>query len=160
MDVKHSIKKSSPIYIVIYIWICSLIINSFVGGIFEVFDLNDIFFVDKTQNDDFGIFKIIDIVFISPLIETFIFQFLLFRFLLLFSFFQKNKIYIVIISAIIFAASHYNSLTRIIITFLMGFLFTAIFILREKNKGFWIVSIAHGIWNATVVIIKLVEQSR
>jgi membrane protease YdiL (CAAX protease family) len=126
-------------------------------GIFYVFNLDDALFTEKKQ-ESIDMLDALNIIFIAPLVETFIFQAVPFYFLSLFSFFKENKIFIAIISAVIFASCHHDSLVRILTTFLCGFLLAAIFILREKNKGFWIVCVTHAIWNASVILIELMKK--
>jgi membrane protease YdiL (CAAX protease family) len=125
--------------------------------VFSLFGLEKVSFVDVSDNDKDTLLIGLVAILIAPLFETMLLQAFPFYILSLFPFFQKRKALIVFISALIFCIGHYNTLVRIISGFFVGGALSAVFILREKNKGFLIVYLSHLIWNLVVVIVKIMN---
>ncbi|WP_408904681.1 type II CAAX prenyl endopeptidase Rce1 family protein [Nguyenibacter sp. L1] len=85
--------------------------------------------------------------FVDPLIETILFQFLLYKII-------KNKYNYIIISSFIFGISHNYSLLYILIMFLFGSIYSTTFYFRAetRNKPLITVYLMHSIWNILVFI--------
>lgn len=101
-----------------------------------------------------GIFKIILMgVFLAPIIETFIFQKLLFDFLS-----DKIKVrFIILISALCFGFSHFYDLVYVINTFFIGIIFAIAYTLWKKRNitPFWIVVIIHLLHNLIILLVQM-----
>jgi len=119
----------------IYIIISSYIINIFDSSITESANLN---------TSILGIF-IISVI-IAPLLETFIFQFLVIELL---HTFKLDNTTIIFISAALFALSHYYNLIYILIIFLPGLIYATYYLyLKHNNKnGFLPVFFLHSLSN-------------
>ncbi|MFK7748785.1 MAG: CPBP family glutamic-type intramembrane protease [Kordia sp.] len=93
-------------------------------------------------------------VIIGPLIETFLFQYLIIEILY---FFKKIKINtIIIISSITFSLIHYYNLIYILVTFLSGIIYASyyLYLKVEKQKSpFLYIWFLHSLYNFSVFIL-------
>lgn len=121
--------------------------------------LIDLFKFESVSNAvtrDQSILKIfIYALILGPFFETLLFQFIPVKLLSTYVFFKKKKIWIVLISALLFALTHLYSSYYFIYTFLMGInLVLFFFIMEFKNKGsgLWHATLLHAIINLMVFI--------
>ncbi|NJK83368.1 MAG: CPBP family intramembrane metalloprotease [Saprospiraceae bacterium] len=93
------------------------------------------------------------VVVIAPLMETFLFQYLVF---LIFDFFKLNKAVIILVSAALFASIHYYSWVYILFTFGSGLLLGYIYWLCQLKslRPFILVFSLHGLYNLFVSMMK------
>ncbi len=94
---------------------------------------------------------------IAPLLETLIFQKFIFNLCRLY---LKSNLICIIISAIIFGLNHYDSITSIIQTFIIGIGYSLYYsILRKKEKNAFLkVALLHCLWNLLSLIISIVVK--
>lgn len=98
------------------------------------------------------------IVIIAPLIETFIFQYLIIEFLFRF---KKIKINIIIlVSALAFGSAHYYDLIYVLVTCVGGFIYASYY-LYLKIKGikfpFLYICSLHALWNFLLFILSITD---
>jgi len=94
---------------------------------------------------------------IAPLLETLIFQKFIFNSCRLYI---KSNLICILISAILFGLNHYDSITSIIQTFIIGIGFSLYYsILRKKEKNAFLkVALLHCLWNLLSLIISIVVK--
>jgi len=97
----------------------------------------------------FSYLEFFKLVFIIPILETFIFQKSIIRLLTKLKKIRNKKIIIILISALFFGIQHFYSLIYVFITFIIGILLAYSFIIYEnKNKSaFWTVTFIHSLRN-------------
>jgi hypothetical protein len=83
---------------------------------------------------------------LAPLVETFVFQFLLIEII---CFFSKSKMLALVVSTILFALTHAYNLNYILFAFIPGFMLGILYlILKNKQKpAFILVCLAHALSN-------------
>ncbi|MBC5837853.1 CPBP family glutamic-type intramembrane protease [Flavobacterium muglaense] len=93
-------------------------------------------------------------VFVGPLLETFIFQYLLEKILI---FTSKNSYQITVLSAILFGLTHNYQSFYIFYSFTLGFYFTYLYLilLKLKRKAFLTIFLLHSIHNLLVFLQQL-----
>ncbi|MBK0383051.1 CPBP family intramembrane metalloprotease [Pedobacter sp. SD-b] len=103
-----------------------------------------------------AVFKVI--IFI-PLIETALFQYFIINLLKTSERFEKNEVLIIIISAFLFALSHYYSIYYIIITFFAGCILAYSFLASKnfKIKPFWLVFTIHALFNLISFLVEFYQ---
>ena len=118
------------------------------GYIFNIF--NDHFV--KTGIDTFEKYSIIETiylgVFVAPIVETFFFQFLLFK--LLSKYFKvQNQTICILLMSFVFSQFHWYHWLYVIMTFFSGLILNTFYIkLHGKNKYvFWITALLHALYN-------------
>lgn len=96
--------------------------------------------------------NIITIIFIAPVVETFIYQFLPFS--LLFRALKIRPIYVIFFSSFLFGGMHYYNIIYVVYAFLSGFILIFAYIIFYKRKfyPFVMVSIIHFIINLIAYI--------
>lgn len=107
--------------------------------------------LEISQKDDFFANKGLLIIFLStviiaPILETFLYQFLIINYLV-----KQKKIIAIYVSAVFFGISHYYSILYIVSTFFLGLCFAFVFVVSKRRKDvspFWFVTLIHGIINA------------
>lgn len=89
------------------------------------------------------------VVIIVPIVETFIFQYLIIRILKKINFLKNRMVLVMFISAVVFGASHTYSIFYMFITFISGLLLAYAFIVYEDKKAsaFWVTMAIHGLMN-------------
>lgn len=105
--------------------------------------------------DSSFIIKLIGGSIIIPLIETFIFQYLIIEYVGNIKKFKDKKFLIAVISAVAFSLSHYYNAFYIFYSFILG-LFLAYTYILYKNKGknpFIVVMILHALRNLITTLI-------
>ncbi|WP_420850099.1 type II CAAX prenyl endopeptidase Rce1 family protein [Pedobacter xixiisoli] len=93
-------------------------------------------------------------IFLSPLIETFIFQWLVYEQLIAFSFFKKRIYFIILISGFIFGVIHSFSIEYQFFAFVLGcYLCFVYYYFKTYSKyAFLAVFIIHAVRNLLVVL--------
>ena len=122
-----------------------------------LFNKWDITFASKPTSTIFE--SILISVIMAPLVETLLFQKLVYRLLSLMKFLKRRKILIMILGAIAFGALHTYSLLYIIYAVFMGFLFMYAYIVRINKNPYWTVVALHGLINLFVILINPVEKN-
>jgi len=100
---------------------------------------------------------------IAPIVETFIFQYLIIRILKKINFFKNRMVLVMFISAVVFGASHTYSIFYMFMTFISGLLLAYAFIVYEDKKAsaFWVTMAIHSFKNSitwTIITIELLYQ--
>ncbi len=98
-------------------------------------------------------------VIITPIMETFLNQYLPYYLLKKVKYFQERSYLILLASALFFGLLHLYSLFYIIFGFLLGLVFMYGYMVRIKtdNKTFYLIAITHALFNLGVFIIKLLQ---
>lgn len=96
-------------------------------------------------------------VLIGPFIETLLFQHLIIKFILKKS--ATATLLACMVSAILFAISHYYSWEYILKTFISGLLFASLFLIisHKRQNPVLIVFIAHAIYNCIGLIVDILN---
>lgn len=117
-------------------------------------DLSVLFSTDKN-------FFILFVIFLTPLIETFIFQWLIYEQLNAFVFFNKRKYLVILLSGIIFGLTHNFSIHYQLFAFVLGcyFCFTYYYFKTYSKKAFIAVFIIHSIRNLLVILAQFIFQN-
>jgi hypothetical protein len=94
------------------------------------------------------------VVILSPIIETYIYQSLPYRYLNRIVFLKERKYLILIISALFFGLSHFYSLFYVIYGFFMGlgFMYSYMVRIRTDNRTFYLIAMCHSLVNLGVFI--------
>lgn len=97
--------------------------------------------------------KILSISVITPIVETFVLQWVPIKFLRYH--FNWSSFRIILVSAILFGASHYYSIAHIIRGFIIGIILADAFVLQEEKQGspFWVVTAIHGLRNTISIVL-------
>jgi len=95
-------------------------------------------------------------VLMAPLVETFLVQFLVIYLLLRFT---RFPLWIVICtSALIFGIMHYYGVFYVFYTLVLGIILAVAFVTCKQKRGyfyaFWVVTLIHGLFNATLVLLQ------
>lgn len=97
--------------------------------------------------------KILLVVILGPIIETFLSQTLPFHFLSLFKFMKRNKWLMILISGAIFGSVHVFSLQHIIFATVIGFFLMATYIIRsKKGDSFLCTFVLHAFFNLVAML--------
>lgn len=123
----------------------SWLVNLYDPGLLEIFQeeisLTEIFILS---------------VIVGPLIETFLFQYIVIE--LLYSLKKIKTNFIVIISALVFSLIHNYNLIYIIVTFIAGLIYALYYVYLKKTKKkypFMYIWMLHTLYNLTVFILDL-----
>jgi|GEM_PF-1239838 len=125
----------------------------------EVLKIPDIQFREPLVNENFNVTidLLVDVLIFAPILETLVYQTLFF---LIYRRFKIKRWIIVLISGIVFGASHNYSLFYMIGTAPIGFIFMYMYILRAEinNKPLVSTIIAHATLNLIVTIAVLITH--
>jgi hypothetical protein len=94
----------------------------------------------------------------APLIETFFFQFVLFKILDNIKYLNGRLIFKIIIASLLFGLIHYYSIYYIILSFLTGITLNYIYTLPVKKSisNFAIVCIIHSLYNLLTFLVNVI----
>lgn len=101
--------------------------------------------------------QLLFVVIIAPIFETLIFQKWLYQLLSLFKVLKRNKIWLILIGAIIFSSIHFYSLSYFIYNVFAGFFLMSAYVLRKGKNPYWIVATLHALMNLFVLLIEPIE---
>jgi len=122
---------------------------------FSILEKWDVIFI-PTPNDTLMTrpiyIQILLAVIIGPSIETLIFQKWLYKLLSLVKWLKRRKLLIMIIGALAFGAIHIYSLSYIVFTVFMGFLFMFAYVARIGKNPFRTVFVLHALANLFVIL--------
>ena len=127
---------------------CSFFVDFFEGP----YTNNELFYNSKIQ-------LIISVIFIAPLLETFIFQYLIF---IIFRKYNINNFIFLCVSSFLFSLVHlykYENLLEIINIFFIGIILAYAYLLftkKEKSSAFKNVYLIHLLYNSTILVIYLI----
>lgn len=95
------------------------------------------------------------IIVIVPIIETFIFQYGVFKILQAFKFTRSKYVIYIFISALLFGLEHWYSIKYILFAFTAGIALAYTYYLYHKNaiKAFWTTTLIHSLRNLTSLVI-------
>lgn len=101
----------------------------------------DVFLESKST-----LFKFFIIVFFTPLIETFLLNFLPYQ---IFKRFIKKNVIIIILNALIFAVLHHYSYTYMVMTFIGGIFLNFFYVacVYKKHFAFLLTTLLHAVYN-------------
>ena len=148
-------KLSLFIQLLIFIFI-SISIGEILDILFEIINGEDVF---KLDFNDYSIReKIFEVVFLAPLIETVLIQFLLIElFLYVFSRLKNNErnSLSVLLSGLVFGILHQYNISYMIAASILGWFFGSIYIfykINGKMRPFFAVLIVHSIHNLVTLL--------
>lgn len=97
--------------------------------------------------------SIVIAVIVAPLVETAIFQLLIYRLLRRIRFFKEKQIFIILVSALFFSLVHSYSLLNIFAAFLSGLVWMTAYLERIKKDryAFLLIAIAHALYNGIIL---------
>lgn len=145
------LKKLSPFWFVITITLFTYICFIPFMYLFQNYDMGNPDGITKIS----FIGKIVSASIFIPLVETFIFQYLIIELSRNVKLLKNNNFVVIIISAIIFGLSHNYSFLYIFYSFIIGlFLAYSYIIYKKKNfSPFLIVTLIHSLRNTITTII-------
>jgi uncharacterized protein len=129
--------------------------SSFLIVVLKYIFLKNDFLNQSIEPIDLSLSHFILAVIIAPLLETAIFQKMAISLVLTFA---KNNLIAVAVSAVLFGLCHYDSITKIFQTMLMG-LCLGLFYTVLKQKGlnaFFLTALLHSSWNLFVFIMRFI----
>lgn len=141
-------------YIVFFILLSFLIIAVTILINLALINFFHIDLTDNRKTPSFGsastIVKLIFLFLLAPLLETYIFQYGIIKWLLST---KLKKVFIVLISALFFGLSHYYDVLYVLNTFFVGIVLALCFMLGADKKisPFWITAIVHATHNLCIV---------
>lgn len=92
---------------------------------------------------------------VSPIVETFFFQFLIFKGASFVGALRRQPWWVVVLSAVIFGGQHFYSAGSIFISTFVGGVFAGGYLLAgAKRRAFWVVTAAHAIVNLVALVVK------
>ena len=142
-------RKLNTVWFVLLFFLFSRILPLIFGGILDLLDIPEDDFIER---DYFNIFRVFSVVVIAPLLETLIFQSLAYRFISRINFFRKHKVWIIIVSALIFGIVHSYSISYMVFGFIVGCVFMYAYILRIGKKPYWTVVAIHLLLNLSAIL--------
>ncbi len=156
----HDFLKSLPtIYFIGSIVCIDYVIYSMLFGIYSLLGIDIMLNKSYIMEFESTTEMIFILIFFAPIVETFIFQFLLINVLLKIRLI-KSAIAVVVISAIIFAIGHSYNIYGNVYIFISGILLSYSFILYIKKRGsaFWVVTAIHGLMNFIACLPNLINS--
>jgi hypothetical protein len=110
-----------------------LVTGAIVHSIKNIFSIPNLVFAQNPITDNYKITVdlAIDALLIAPVLETLLFQA---PFLLIYNKLKQGKWIIILLSGLAFGAIHYYSVFYMISTFVMGFIFMYLYILRSEHN--------------------------
>lgn len=143
-------QKTSIFLVILYMTILSIVISSIFAVIGDITreNLKGVDFSKYSKTEEFVL-----VVFIGPLIETFIFQYLVIKGV---KYLTKNIHIQCIVSAILFSSNHNFNVLYIIDTFLIGLIFGYTFLIAKIKKcyPFWATFLVHLLHNFYVFAVR------
>lgn len=92
---------------------------------------------------------------VSPIVETFFFQFLIFKGASFVGALRRHPWWVVVLTAVIFGGQHFYSAGSIFISTFVGGVFAGGYLLAgAKRRAFWVVTAAHAIVNLVALVVK------
>ena len=157
---KEIIGKANMIRFCLIVLVAVNLTKAIVHLSFKMLQLDDIQFNEPLINLEKPVLTVdllLDILIFAPIIETALYQTLIFK---LTKWLHFNNITIVLISAICFGLMHDYSLFYMISTFFIGSILMYTYILRSEynNKPYWSMTLAHSAVNAFALLMLLVFE--
>jgi len=157
---KYSIQSVNPLLVIIITTITLLLIESFYHYLFLAFDIHHTSNLPKlpVETDPESHVKIairlVKVCIIAPLVETFIFQYLLFEL-----FWRKLRWSLNVfygLSAFTFGISHFYSIPTIIVTFTVCLVFNYVYAALAEKKlnlnAYFVIVAIHSLYNTSVFV--------
>lgn len=125
----------------------------------QYFNIPDILlFGTPPSANQYGIFSMIVFgIILAPLFETLIFQTFILFLLSKIRFFRNYKSFIIITSALLFAAQHIYSVQYMIYTFFVGIILMYAYIISTKKKPYLRVFLIHAMVNTTALLFEILD---
>lgn len=159
-SVKRFCRRTNFIWLVLLGTLIVVVIELLFSYLFIFLGLNHqtnlpILFPSNRLDQAFYLFfLIIKACILAPIIETLIFQFLLFEAIIIK--FKANSGVFIFASAILFGICHFSSLTTVIVTSLVGIIFNYFYcVLRDinnKKSAYLVIASIHSLVNLCVFI--------
>jgi len=156
----NRIEGSKPIILIIISTLILILIELFFYYLFLILNIphtSNLSKIEILANFDSIakiMFRLLKVSIMAPIIETLIFQYLLFE--LFYVKLNFNSITFCLVGAIIFGLFHYYSIPTIIITFTIGLVLNYLYLIlrnkTNKKKAYIIVSSTHSLLNIVVFI--------
>lgn len=160
------LKRQNVFCSIVILWLCFTPIQILFWLIHEfVLHRADIVLFFPTPNETLKDVHIVGIVaqtvIVGPLLETLIFQTIVYHLLMLSKWFQSNKYMIVLVGAVIFSFTHLFTLSYVLFTLMTGALFMYSYAIKQDKGGYygyWITVILHGLVNINALILWHLEK--
>ena len=100
-------------------------------------------------------------IIISPVVETLIFQWFIYKVFKRFKFFRNQVRYIILVSAFLFGMAHFYHLYYMIGTFFSGIIYMSVYISKVSNKklAYWLAVLTHSLSNAIALSLLFMSES-
>lgn len=100
-------------------------------------------------------FSVLITVFIAPIAETFIYQYLAYKLLIRLEYFKRNQVLIILSSAFVFGLMHFYSIFYIVYAFIIGIILMYAYSVRISSSShiFWEISLSHSILNLFILFM-------
>jgi len=108
-----------------------------------------------------SIFKIVVFgIIIAPIIETFVAQHIIIKFLSSFKALAYKKYLIIILSSIVFGIGHTQSVSYMIMTFAIGLLlaYSYLVFMNRPQSAFWTTALIHSLRNSVTAIFLVTSK--
>ena len=144
-------RKTNRVPLFFVIFIIDLVFHLIVSYIVTIYNPEILNVFDKKMSlTEIFVLSVI----IGPLMETFLFQYLIIEIL---SFFNRIKVNtIIIISSLAFSLIHYYNFIYIIVTFLSGTIYASYYLylkIEKKRFQFLYIWVLHSLYNFSVFIL-------
>lgn len=128
------------LYVLVILVFIAVSMN-FVDTEIKADESEDVFFESKNT-----LFKFFTIVFFTPLIETFLLNFLPYQ---IFKRFIKKNVIIIILNALLFSVLHHYSYTYMVMTFIGGIFLNFFYVacVHKKHFAFLFTTLLHAVYN-------------
>lgn len=151
--INNYLKNLHPIWFVLLFYAVFIVVVETVKFLLVFLNVPNVQYNVFSLDEDMGLgAQFFTVVIFAPLVETLVWQLLLYWLLSKIRYFKKNPIWIILISAIGFGISHNYSTHYIIWATIIGFLFMYAYVLRLKNQPFWTVVAIHALANAVTLL--------
>lgn len=158
--VKTHFQKTKPVWIILLVTFILLLIEVFFYFLFLLFKIphgSNLPFILPTSHFEVVLYlfsRFIKACILAPIIETFIFQYLMYEMLCV-KLKLSTKIFI-FLSAIIFGLSHYTYYSTVLVTLVICVVFNYFYVVlietNRKKKAYLIIALIHSSFNACVFI--------
>lgn len=100
---------------------------------------------------EFGVALVVAVG-IAPLLETLLFQKTIYFLLSKVGWMRRHKVYIILISALIFGSQHFYSFAYAVAATLLGIVLMFAYVVRFRRDAYWTVVAIHALYNCISVI--------
>jgi len=154
--IKYSAVKETRLFLIISSFLLMFCLNVVLFTVIILIAPDKNILAKKNDVNENLIFDVIFICFIAPLIETFVFQKILFN---LIHEYLKKVFPSIVITSFLFGVMHYDSVSHVIATFIICVVLCLCYnksLKISEKYAFWNTFIVHSLWNIFSFIIRLI----